>query len=39
MRYLQAFVRRTKRGRPALGIALEGELAEARRTLGEMRGN
>jgi tetratricopeptide (TPR) repeat protein len=39
IRYLQAFVRRTNRGRPALGIALEGELAEARRTLGEMRGN
>ena len=39
VRYLQAFVRRTNRGRPALGIALEGELAEARRALGEMRGN
>jgi tetratricopeptide (TPR) repeat protein len=39
IRYLQAFVRRTNRGRPALGIALEGELAEARRALGEMRGN
>jgi tetratricopeptide (TPR) repeat protein len=39
MRYLQSFVRRTNRGRPALGIALEGELAEARRALGEMKGN
>jgi tetratricopeptide (TPR) repeat protein len=39
VRYLQAFVRRTNRGRPALGIALEGELAEARRALTEMRGN
>jgi tetratricopeptide (TPR) repeat protein len=39
IRYLQAFVRRTHRGRPALGIALEGELAEARRALTEMRGN
>jgi tetratricopeptide (TPR) repeat protein len=38
-RYLQAFIRRTNRGRPALGIALEGELAEAKRALGEMRGN
>jgi len=39
VRYLQAFVRRTHRGRPALNIALQGELAEARRALGEMRGN
>jgi len=39
IRYLQAFVRRTHRGRPALSIALEGELAEARRALTEMRGN
>ena len=39
VRYLSAFVRRTHRGRPALGIALEGELAEAKRALTEMRGN
>ena len=39
VRYLSAFVRRTHRGRPALSIALEGELAEARRALTEMRGN
>jgi tetratricopeptide (TPR) repeat protein len=39
VRYLQAFVRRTHRGRPALSIALEGELAEARHVLSEMRGN
>jgi tetratricopeptide (TPR) repeat protein len=39
VRYLQAFVRRTHRGRPALHIALEGELAEAKRALTEMRGN
>jgi tetratricopeptide (TPR) repeat protein len=39
VRYLEAFVRRTTGGRAALTIALEGELAEAKRTLGEMRGN
>lgn len=39
IRYLQAFVRRTNRGRPALSIALEGELAEARQALTEMKGN
>jgi tetratricopeptide (TPR) repeat protein len=39
IRYLQAFVRRTHRGRPALTIALQGELAEAKRALTEMRGN
>ena len=38
-RYLQAFVRRTTRGRQALHIALEGELAEAKRSLSEMLGN
>ena len=39
VRYLAAFVRRTHRGRPALSIALEGELAEAKQALTEMRGN
>jgi tetratricopeptide (TPR) repeat protein len=39
MRYLEAFVKRTHGGRLALGIALEGELQEAKRTLAEMRGN
>jgi tetratricopeptide (TPR) repeat protein len=39
IRYLEAFVRRTTGGRTALAIALEGELVEAKRTLGEMRGN
>jgi tetratricopeptide (TPR) repeat protein len=39
IRYLEAFIRRTTAGRAALGIALESELAEARRSLDEMRGN
>jgi tetratricopeptide (TPR) repeat protein len=39
MRYLEAFVRRTTTGRRAVEIALEGELAEAKRTLAELRGN
>jgi tetratricopeptide (TPR) repeat protein len=34
-RYLEAFVARTSAGRPALAIALEGELAVARRTLAQ----
>jgi tetratricopeptide (TPR) repeat protein len=39
IRYLEAFVRRTMGGRAALAIALEGEIEEAKRALGEMRGN
>jgi len=39
IRYLEAFVRRTSASRTALGIALEGEVEEAKRTLDEMRGN
>jgi tetratricopeptide (TPR) repeat protein len=32
-RYLEAFIRRTRGGRPALTFALEGELADAEQTL------
>jgi tetratricopeptide (TPR) repeat protein len=39
IRYLEAFVRRTSAGRPALGIALEGEIDEAKRCLSDLRGN
>lgn len=39
MRYLDAFVHRTTSGRTALEIALEGELAEARAALAQMRKN
>jgi tetratricopeptide (TPR) repeat protein len=39
VRYLDSFVRRTTAGRAALAIALDGELAEARQTLVEIRGN
>ena len=39
IRYLEAFIRRTSSGRIALAIALEGELALARRTLDTMRRN
>jgi tetratricopeptide (TPR) repeat protein len=39
VRYLEAFVRRTSAGRLALGIALEGELDEAKRCLTELRRN
>ncbi len=39
VRYLDAFVRRTQGGRLALAIALEGELAEAKKALAEMRRN
>jgi tetratricopeptide (TPR) repeat protein len=38
-RYLEAFIRRTENGRPALGLSLAGELAFARATLGKMRAN
>ena len=38
IRYLDAFVRRTTSGRTALGIALEAEVAEAKRSLDELRG-
>jgi tetratricopeptide (TPR) repeat protein len=37
--YLQAFVRRTEGGRPALAIALDGELRMARATLVKMSAN
>lgn len=37
--YLQAFVRRTESARPAMGIALEGELMMARATLAKMEKN
>ena len=35
-RYLNAFVRRTVSGRPAMAIALDGEVTEARRLLDEL---
>ncbi len=35
--YLEAFVERTEQGRPALAIALDGELGVARRTLDDLR--
>lgn len=35
-RYLNAFVRRTESGRAAMAIALDGEIAEARRLLDEL---
>ncbi len=35
-RYLQAFVQRTERGRPAMALALDGELTLARSTLLKM---
>lgn len=38
-RYLQAFVRRTEAARPALAIALDGELRMARSTLAKMSAN
>lgn len=38
-RYLEAFVKRTSEARPALGIALEGELKMARATLAKMSSN
>jgi tetratricopeptide (TPR) repeat protein len=38
-RYLEAFTKRTMSGRAALSIALEGELAEARRALAAVRGS
>lgn len=38
-RYLEAFVRRTEAARPALGIALEGELRMAKATLAKMAAN
>jgi tetratricopeptide (TPR) repeat protein len=38
-RYLEAFVRRTRGGRPALTLALEGELAEAEQSLADLRRN
>jgi tetratricopeptide (TPR) repeat protein len=38
-RYLQAFVRRTGAARPALSIALDGELRMARATLAKMSAN
>lgn len=36
-RYLEAFVRRTRGSRPALSLALEGELADAEQALHELR--
>lgn len=39
LRYLEAFVKRTTGGRVALGIALEGEVNEALRSLATLRGN
>ncbi|HEY3594621.1 MAG TPA: tetratricopeptide repeat protein [Polyangiaceae bacterium] len=36
-RYLEAFVRRTRGGRPALSFALAGELAHAEETLNDLR--
>ncbi len=38
-RYLEAFVTRTSTSRPALGIALEGEVRMARATLSKMSAN
>jgi len=38
-RYLEAFVRRTKSGRAAIALALEGELTEAEEALAKMRRN
>lgn len=38
-RYLEAFVRRSEGGRPALAIALEGEVKLARATLAKMSAN
>ena len=38
-RYLEAFVRRTEAARPAMGIALEGELRMSRATLAKMGSN
>lgn len=38
-RYLEAFVRRTSSARPAMGIALEGEMRMARATLAKMAAN
>jgi len=35
-RYLESFVRRTESGRPAMGIALQGEVELARQTLAAM---
>lgn len=39
IRHLESFVRRTTTLRPALAIALEGELHEAKRVLAELRRN
>lgn len=38
-RYLEAFLKRTNASRPALGIALEGEVRMARATLGKISAN
>jgi tetratricopeptide (TPR) repeat protein len=38
-RYLEAFLKRTSESRPALGIALEGEVRMARATLSKMTAN
>ena len=38
-RYLEAFLKRTSASRPALGIALEGEVRMARATLGKISAN
>ena len=38
-RYLEAFLKRTSASRPALGIALEGEVRMARATLSKMTAN